>query len=829
MRFDNLTAALMATNETDPERYVRSADLTALDAAAFHYPTYGALTRFLGLDGPIGLEGVDWVEHWNELISTDDMVNGQTGIFDPRHMFGTTNQDVFRWPSLANGTHRQMLGSFITTLTLPGIPMLHWGEEQEFQVLENLASDYIFGRQPMGSSSAWQLHGCYQLGAELYVDLPFDSARYACQDDNVSLNHLDPSHALRNIYKRMYEMRRQFPTLNDGFNLTELSTQLNEVYLRGSLGMPSPTGIWSVYRGRAEGVQDFIEGQGNQGVWLVYSNDNQTVDYEFDCQSLNTSRSLISPFASGTTVKNLFYPYDEVVLESSNMVLGIEGETENNGCLSNLTMPAWGYKAYIPKVAFVTPDPTITKVIPRHDDRIISTVAADGVEDVPIEIHFSREMDCDSVVGSITIDSTTENGQLARIDNSSVTCLTTNAGDVADRYVSQVGTEWIISARLTNVANGIHSISITNSTAANGTGATGSRDTFLFRIGQLDNPIVFSKANYTTDILHKDDSSGDLYVSHKAAGANMWRYSLTWGSTWSEWSAYNGGNNTLKGQSWSGTKAQVWKGEHVILNYWSDKSGSSDHVQHGDLVKGDLQKRWPHLYVEGIWNQWGYDAGLHNAMKHTPNGWTFRLSSEWPTKFVFNVWGMNPDGFPDKTKLLGDVDGDHVLDLLAPDSLANNIINITEAPGMPYTAWQIYADDSSWSWSLQPTGSAVRQIILYLLLAIIPVVSAFLAMLAFHRSFYQVKHNKLGLTDTAGWLSIFRSNAAPAQKASRSFIPMSRRNSTSTISSRDAAVAESRRTVLIATMEYEIEDWDVKIKIGGLGVMANLVIHMQSR
>src|SRR5450432_961400 len=33
----------------------------------------------------------------------------------------------------------------------------------------------------------------------------------------------------------------------------------------------------------------------------------------------------------------------------------------------------------------------------------------------------------------------------------------------------------------------------------------------------------------------------------------------------------------------------------------------------------------------------------------------------------------------------------------------------------------------------------------------------------------------------------------------------------------------NRRKVLIATMEYDIEDWGLKIKIGGLGVMAQLM------
>ena len=36
-------------------------------------------------------------------------------------------------------------------------------------------------------------------------------------------------------------------------------------------------------------------------------------------------------------------------------------------------------------------------------------------------------------------------------------------------------------------------------------------------------------------------------------------------------------------------------------------------------------------------------------------------------------------------------------------------------------------------------------------------------------------------------------------------------------------VLKDRRTVLIATMEYDIEDWAIKVKIGGLGVMAQLM------
>jgi hypothetical protein len=47
------------------------------------------------------------------------------------------------------------------------------------------------------------------------------------------------------------------------------------------------------------------------------------------------------------------------------------------------------------------------------------------------------------------------------------------------------------------------------------------------------------------------------------------------------------------------------------------------------------------------------------------------------------------------------------------------------------------------------------------------------------------------------------------------------------------AISGKRRTVLIATMEYDIEDWNIRVKIGGLGVMAqyvysNLSLHFNA-
>lgn len=78
-----------------------------------------------------------------------------------------------------------------------------------------------------------------------------------------------------------------------------------------------------------------------------------------------------------------------------------------------------------------------------------------------------------------------------------------------------------------------------------------------------------TSGNYSYDLLHKDEETGDLYISPMAPGADKFRYSLTWGSSWSNWTDYSDANYTLQSQPWSGTKLQEWSGDHVIVNYWS--------------------------------------------------------------------------------------------------------------------------------------------------------------------------------------------------------------------------------------------------------------------
>lgn len=518
-----------------------------------------------------------------------------------------------------------------------------FGEEQGSGILENLAPNYVFGRMPMASQRAWQLHGCYTVGETTYVNMPWNNSDY-CHDMSYSLDHRDPSHPLRNILKRMWELRQQYPTLNDGVNVTTLSTKLYNIYLPGSDGLPSPTGLWSVLRARQLGVQDLSgQGQGNLPVWLVYHNENRTMTYEFDCSSNNRSTALVSAFASATVVKNLLYPYDEYTLAPSQFHLSVEGSTESNGCLAQLTMDPWGYKAFVPIDQWEAPAPTITQFMPGHDARLISTVPLGQHESVPIELFFSMEMDCDAVTRAVQLGSTTSDGSVAQLNASSVTCSTLTGQ--TSRYVAAPVNEWSWSAQLDNVANGVHTVTVDNASTAQLT-YTNAVDKFMFRIGQVDNPVVFPwTGNYSSNVLHQNASTGDLYLTMRAPGATLYRYSTNYGSSYSPWQNYTNASTIITPLPWSGTKDQEWEGTHVILNFWSDVIASADHVQHADLDRQGLKpRRWPHAWIQGAFNQYGYDAGLSDKMSFDEEDgmWTFDLVTEFPSNFLVNVWGMNP-------------------------------------------------------------------------------------------------------------------------------------------------------------------------------------------
>ncbi|KAK9563021.1 Cell wall alpha-1,3-glucan synthase ags1 [Aspergillus fumigatus] len=819
------------TNESSAQYFLREAGHEALDSAAFHYSVYRTLTRFLGMDGNLAAGydvPLDWVDMWRQMLRSNDLVNANTGKFDPRHMYGATNQDVFRWPTVQWGVERQLLGSYITTLLLPGIPLLLWGEEQAFYVLDATATNYIYGRQAMSPATAWRDHGCFSLNSSQYYKWPIQAGREGCHDDTVAYDHRDPSHPVRNILKHMYQLREQFPVLNDGYTLNNLSKSTFPVQYPGSNGTETETGMWSVSREANLEVQDFGSDDLNSPVWMVYQNDNHTVDYKFDCNS--ETDALVAPYPADTVVKNLFYPWDEFTLTAGPTKRTFGNATLPAGCYGNLTLKAFEFRAYVPKKLHRKPRPMITKFSPGHDVPIASTVAPDASENVPIELHFSEEMDCDGVTKSISLTSSTESLKIPSIDAGSVHC--ERITNFNTSWTAQIPSMWKWQATLTNVYNGIHQITVKEPKTSSGNASTNSTDHFLFRIGQVDNPMVFTRANYSTSLLHEYEN-GTLFIQHHAAGADKYRYSTNWGTTWSSWTKYHGGNDTIEELPWQGTKEQRWEGKHVRVEYWSGLTGSSDYYQEGDVGwPHQVPRRFPHIHFNGPFNQFGYDGGLPNKLKldTTTGHWKYHFTYEWPAQAQINVWGMNPDGRPDQSWVLGDIDGDHVLDRMPPSSLSATMINITDLPPSPHLAWIISINDGTMRYTLEPTGDQSTQMAMYILFWIVPLLTGAVCVYVFMKSFYQVKFNQVGVSEkrTLIPLALRRKLKRARNGEGEAMNPLMRlANKSGFLQSATDLTAASggskRRMVLIATMEYDIEDWAIKIKIGGLGVMAQLM------
>ncbi|PYH89079.1 alpha-1,3-glucan synthase [Aspergillus ellipticus CBS 707.79] len=822
--------AMNMTNTSDSQYFLREVGLNAIDGAAFHYSIYRALTRFLGMDGNLAAGydlPVDWVDAWNTMLTSNDLINPNTGKFDPRHMYGATNQDVFRWPTVEKGVARQLLGQYITTLLLPGVPLLLWGEEQAFYILDATAANYIYGRQSMSPATAWRDHGCFSLESSQYYKWPIESGREGCHDETAAYDHRDPSHPVRNIIKHMYQMRSQFPVLNDGYTLQRLSNMTEDVYYPGSDGVATETGMWSILRNVDANVQDLGSDDANQPIWLVYQNTNRTIAYTFDCTDNDTA--LIAPFDTGTTVKNLFYPYDEHKLVSSTQKLGINGSTEYNGCLANMTMDAYEFRAYVPLAKFTKAGPMVTGFTPGHDYPLRSTVAPNADETVSIELYFSEAMDCDSVTSAMSFNSSTEIGKTPTLDTASVSCKTITEGNTS--YTGQLPSNWKWTGNLTGVYNGVHRITVSNASSS-GNETTNAVDHFLFRIGQVDNPMIFSSANYSTSLLH-EDTNGTLFVQHHAAGADKYRYSTNWGTTFSDWLTYTGGNDTIDKLAWSGTTKQSWSGEHVRVEYWNRLTGSSDYHQEGDTGwSSNWPRRFPHVFFNGPFNEYGYDGGLNNIVKQdTVDGlWKFHFTNEWPAVAQLNIWGMDPNGDPDQSWVLGDADNDSVLDRMPPSSLSATLINITEPPPHPYIAWRVFIDDGTLRFQLFPVGHQNTQIAMFVLFWIIPVLTGSACVYIFMKSFYKVKFNQVGVSEKTNMIPLALRRKFKRARGGQDdrLNPLMRLANKSGFLQEGtaiggAAASGKRRMVLIATMEYDIEDWQIKIKIGGLGVMAQLM------
>ena len=242
-------------------------------------------------------------------------------------MFAVTNQDTFRYPSLINGTERLRLGMMLTTIALPGIPLLLYGDEQGFFLHDSRSENYIYGRQPMTSAYAWQMHGCYQgKAAYQFIDMPFSNvSRNGCHDDSQALDHFNQASQQYLFTQTLYAVHSLYPILRDAFRMDVMA----RIYLENSVG------LWSNHRTYYP-AQGFDKAENE--IWILYTNSSSALSITDGCNE-SGKNFINTPSAPSGQFRDLFPPF-----ESLYTTLSSSGK---HYCLDKIDLPMFGYRVLI--------------------------------------------------------------------------------------------------------------------------------------------------------------------------------------------------------------------------------------------------------------------------------------------------------------------------------------------------------------------------------------------------------------------------------------------------------------------------------------------------
>jgi alpha-1,3-glucan synthase len=112
---------------------------------------------------------------------------------------------------------------------LPGLPLILLGEEQGYYILDAIADNYVYGRQPIFPQTAWHTHGCFALNSRSFTR--FCASRISEHHTTTAIPH---------------PLRNMFQAINDGWFIQK---QTASVYYPGSNGTATVTGMWSILRG----------------------------------------------------------------------------------------------------------------------------------------------------------------------------------------------------------------------------------------------------------------------------------------------------------------------------------------------------------------------------------------------------------------------------------------------------------------------------------------------------------------------------------------------------------------------------------------------------
>lgn len=332
-----------------------------------------------------------------------------------------------------------------------------------------LIESYLLRRQAMSSNQAWKRHGCYYLGSQQYFNMPLEKSLLGCNDDGNALDHFDPTSETRRLFAQFFHLRTVYASLQDGFNLVQRGNWTYLIDRPGSNNTPTEMGLWSVSRAGIPNVQT-LTGSNVDQVWLLYSNENTTKTFAFDCHG---PLWISSPFQSNVTVQNLFAPYETYNLDQSLSSYYNNGAAPYFGCLPNVTMDGYSFKALVPVNEWTSPLPVVTKFTPGHDYRILVNPNDANATTVNISFEFNVPMNCDSVTQSLSMDMASS-GHGGPPNATNVQCSTVQ-NPTPSKISGGSSSTWAWSATLINFPDGVLTLTLNNPSAQTGNMSTGVR------------------------------------------------------------------------------------------------------------------------------------------------------------------------------------------------------------------------------------------------------------------------------------------------------------------------------------------------------------------
>jgi alpha-1,3-glucan synthase len=290
----------------------------------------------------------------------------------------------------------------------------------------------------------------------------------------------------------------------------------------------------------------------------MYTNENKTVQYTFDCQGPDW---IVSPYVSGTTVRNLFAPYETYTLQDSQRSFNNDSKAPYQGCLPSATFEPLSFKALVPADIWTGPSPMMTKFIPGHDARLLAEDGMANATTVDIAFQFNMEMNCDAITNGLALNmSSPDVGPVPRIQQGSVQCGPVD-GTGTTYLVGDVSSAWQWSGKLENVPDGVLELTLDHMPNANNSDTTRAKDRLLLRKGSSRNVMIFPSNDYDDTSFGFDN--GEYTFTHRAKGADLFRYSWNFGKNYSQWTAWE--NITHIPKNTFENSDNWWSGQHIIM------------------------------------------------------------------------------------------------------------------------------------------------------------------------------------------------------------------------------------------------------------------------